>query len=240
MPISFTLCSRWLTSFASFCSPRNPTCRCGINHQSALSTLDASAKMYDDRKRETSVLLHVAATASRSQNMSVFDQSFNQSSGCFGICNGKGDRQSPIPGLQNPLEDDLKTSEDRQKKREIDAMLSQALSGLTFEERQEQQEILHGVDRKVAEEDTFIEASLQQLESCLERIKSRSVYEMAEQMDPAYVKARAFRVMFLRGNRYDIKESAENMLRFFEMKRQLFGGKSWSRISPLKISMKTT
>lgn len=157
--------------------------------------------------------------------MSVFDQSFNNNQpSCFGIRNG--DRQSPISSLRRRLEDDdddLRTSEDRQKKQEIEDMLAQAMKVLTFQEQQEQQEILHGVDQKIEEEETFISVSLHKLESHLEQIKSNSVYEMAERMDPAFVRAKPFRLMFLRGNRFDIKESAENMLKFFEMKRQLFG-----------------
>ena len=165
--------------------------------------------------------------------MSAFDQPFNKSSGCSTVCSGRdGERQ---PSQQNPLEghlnipgvreDTLKASEEHRKLQEIDDMLSDALKSLTVEEQREQLEILHGVGTQVAEEEMFIESSLQQLESRLSQIKSRSVYQMAEQMDPVYVKARKFRIMFLRGNRYDVKDTAENMLRFFEMKHQLFGMK---------------
>lgn len=157
--------------------------------------------------------------------MSVFDKAFgNRPSGYFGICNETGDRQSSI--LQHHrLEDELKTPADRQKKKEIDEILSEAMMGLTFEERQEQQEIIHGVDRKITEEETFIATSLQQMDAQLAQIKRHSAYELAEQMDPLYVRDRAFRVMFLRANRYDAKASADNMIRFFEMKRELFGVK---------------
>lgn len=125
--------------------------------------------------------------------------------------------------MQVRVEDDLKTSADRQKKQQIDDMLSKAMSGLSFDERQEQLEILHGVKPKVIEQEAFIDASLQQLESQLSRIKSGSVYEIAEQMDRTYVKNRAFRTMFLRASRYDIQDSAEKMIKFFEFKSQLFG-----------------
>mmetsp|Transcript_31711 Transcript_31711/g.76755 ORF Transcript_31711/g.76755 Transcript_31711/m.76755 type:complete len:347 (-) Transcript_31711:30-1070(-) len=46
---------------------------------------------------------------------------------------------------------------------------------------------------------------------------------MARGMDPGYVNARVFQVMFLRGNRYDAEAAANQMLRFFEVKNQLFG-----------------
>jgi len=163
---------------------------------------------------------------SPSYNMSVFDQSFSKPSNCFGVCKETDNRQSSIPNLPNRLEDDLQTAEDLEKKHEIDVMLSHAMKSLTFEERQEQQEILHGVANKGAEEETFIDASLEQLDLQLAQIKTRSsVYEMAEQMNPSYVKARAFRVMFLRANLYDVTAAADNIIGFFEMKRQLFGDK---------------
>ena len=122
--------------------------------------------------------------------MSVFDQSFNKPSGCFGILND--DLQSPIPAVQNPLEDTMGNTgaDDRQKMQEVDDMLSHAMKALTFNERQEQQEILHGVHRNVDEEESFVDASLQQLDGQLERTKSGSVYETAEQMDPAYVRSK--------------------------------------------------
>jgi len=115
------------------------------------------------------------------------------------------------------------TTEDKKEKQEIDALLSEAMNTLTFEERQEQLETLHGVDEDIAEEEDLIENALQDLDDHLLCQKGGSAYEIAEQMDPAYVNSRAFRIMFLRGNQYDTKISANQMLKFFEMKKQLFG-----------------
>ena len=42
-------------------------------------------------------------------------------------------------------------------------------------------------------------------------------------MNPKYIYARAFRIMFLRGNRYDTKASADQMLKLFAEKEKLFG-----------------
>ncbi|CAJ1923671.1 unnamed protein product [Cylindrotheca closterium] len=156
--------------------------------------------------------------------MSVFDHSFNNSSSCFGICNERGIRiANDAPDQQDLQQANSLTGMDRQKKQEIDKLLAEAMNALTFEERQEQQEILHGVEASIAEEATFIEASLKDLESHLASTKSGSVYEMAEAMDYGYVSARAFRVMFLRGNQYDAKAAADQMLKFFTIKQELFG-----------------
>ncbi|CAJ1932778.1 unnamed protein product [Cylindrotheca closterium] len=115
------------------------------------------------------------------------------------------------------------SNEDKQKIQEVDALLSEAMDALTFEERQYQQEILHGVGEDIAEEATFINRELNDLDEHLRRIKHGSMYEVAEKLDAMYVQARDFRLMFLRANRYDAKASANHMLRFFETKQDLFG-----------------
>ncbi|CAJ1969512.1 unnamed protein product [Cylindrotheca closterium] len=144
--------------------------------------------------------------------MSILSQPCKQRSNCLGI------------GLATPQESrNYLTKDDEHKTREIDAMLVEALNGLTFEERQEQQEIVHGVDEMTADESTFIESTLKDLDNILLRTKHGTLYETAESLNPEYVGARAFRIMFLRGNRYDAKASAKQMLNFFEWKEQLFG-----------------
>jgi len=160
--------------------------------------------------------------------MSLFDQSFNNPSSCFAICNENKGISKSAPHRQklklpHVLQDDGLTTADRQRKQEIDSLLSQALNELTFEERQEQQEMLHGVEATITEETNFVEASLQELDDHLTKIKRDTVYEVAEDMDPGYVGDRSFRVMFLRGNRYDAREAADQMIKFFELKHQLFG-----------------
>ncbi|CAJ1965533.1 unnamed protein product [Cylindrotheca closterium] len=146
--------------------------------------------------------------------MSLFNQTFNQPRTCFGLCH-----DAPASGRPNlrmiPNEDE--------KKKELDNLLSQAFNELTFEEREEHQELLHGVKVTNTEDEALLHGALQELERHLTNIKSDSVYEMAESMDPVFVNARAFRAMFLRANDYDAKASSDQMLRFFESKQQLFG-----------------
>ncbi|CAJ1932730.1 unnamed protein product [Cylindrotheca closterium] len=97
------------------------------------------------------------------------------------------------------------------------------MNALTFEQRQAQQEVLHGVEKRIKEESTIIEKALVGLDENLSRMKNGTVYETAETMSFDYVHARAFRIMFLRGNRYDQKATADQMIRFFEVKQELFG-----------------
>ncbi|CAJ1932734.1 unnamed protein product [Cylindrotheca closterium] len=123
----------------------------------------------------------------------------------------------------NNKEDDDHQENNMKKDETLDAMLSQAFNRLTFQERQEQQDLLHGVDGTLPEDKDFVEIALQELDNHLIRIKHGSVYETAEKMDPKYAGSRAFRIMFLRGNRYDAKAAADQTLRFFAQKQKLFG-----------------
>ncbi|CAJ1965483.1 unnamed protein product [Cylindrotheca closterium] len=158
--------------------------------------------------------------------MSILNQSFNQQDSCFGFCN-----DAPVTNDSRPFHHMLKQmpKEDalpakvKQEKQEMDNLLSQALTKLTFEEREEHQEVIHGVKDTNIEDESLLYPALQELESHLTNTKSDSVYEIAERMDPAYVRARPFRVMFLRATEYDAKAAADRMLRFFELKDQLFG-----------------
>ncbi|CAJ1932780.1 unnamed protein product [Cylindrotheca closterium] len=156
--------------------------------------------------------------------MSYIDQSFNANQACIGFCDNR--RKHSYQNTSYHSSDDggmLLLEQNVQKKQDIDNLLSEALNALTFHEREEQQEVLHGVDKVIAEGDDFIANSLVDLDTDLMRIKAGSAYEIAERMDPTYATSRAFRVMFLRANRYDVKASANQMLLFFELKQQLFG-----------------
>ena len=152
--------------------------------------------------------------------VSVFDQP--SANGCFGICNGSENFKYDFMRQQNNLGNQLSADEQRRKK-EIDDLLSEAMNQLTFQERQRQQEVLHGVQDAVSEEPTFIDASLQELDDQLMLIKKGSAYETAEILDPAYVSNTELRTLFLRCNEYDARETASQMLQFFEVKQRLFG-----------------
>ncbi|KAL3933087.1 MAG: hypothetical protein SGBAC_010549 [Bacillariaceae sp.] len=115
------------------------------------------------------------------------------------------------------------TTEDQKGKEEVDTLLSEALNDLSFEERQMHQEAVHGVADKIVENVTFINTTLQELDNTLLLNKKGRTFEAAEMMSKEYVSARPFRLMFLRANRYDAKVAADQMLRFFDVKKKLFG-----------------
>jgi len=168
------------------------------------------------RFRFQSTTTRIPRRFSQAVIMSTLDQQFVDSS-CF--CSHKTAGKST-----RDLQQTMFTKEGDQKgKEEVDTLLSEALNDLTFEERKMQQEVVHGVDDKIAEEETFIKTRLQELDVNLLLIKAGRTYEAAEMMNKEYVSTRSFRLMFLRANRYDSKAAAEQMLSFFDVKQQLFG-----------------
>ena len=130
----------------------------------------------------------------------------SQQVGCFDVCNvhqrAISQRQIPLYAghVFHPIQDGLGTEDQQTTKRQVDEILAQALSGLTFEERQQHQEILHGVDERIAEEASLINDKREELDLHLLFMKEGTTYETAEQTDPSYVNNRAFRIMFLRAN----------------------------------------
>jgi hypothetical protein len=139
--------------------------------------------------------------------MSTFTSTYREPSQCFGWFSHR-----PTPN--HP---------EKRSKEELDSILAKSMAQLTFDERKSEQEDPRGVSETIAEDHGQVEKSLRKLNYHLDRIKRGSAYEIAEGMDLSYVTDRDFRIMFLRGNRYDVKSSAEQMIKFFTEKLPLFG-----------------
>lgn len=108
-------------------------------------------------------------------------------------------------------------------KEDLDAVLVQGMTHLSFEELQQEQEELHGVSSIIKKEKEELDELLKSFSGHLDRLKSGTAYEYAESMDKNYVCNQNFQLMFIRSNRYEPKASAEQAIRFFDMKMALFG-----------------
>lgn len=102
-------------------------------------------------------------------------------------------------------------------------MLVQAMTHLSFEELQREQEGHHGVLARAEKEEKEVIRLLESFRDHLEKLKEGTAYESAESMDKDYVSDRKFQLMFLRRNDYDPKASAEQAISFFNAKLALFG-----------------
>ncbi|KAL3939991.1 MAG: hypothetical protein SGBAC_005390 [Bacillariaceae sp.] len=119
---------------------------------------------------------------------------------------------------------DVGTEENNDEARKpTDELISQSMAQLSFQERQEEQEHLHGVASHTSEDEHEIDQLLRDQDDYLERLKQGTVFQEAEAMDSKFTSDRSFRLMFLRTNRYNAKESAEQIIRFMDTKHSLFG-----------------
>ena len=130
---------------------------------------------------------------------------------CLKLCSGDGKPTS--------FQRDLMIDQDN----EVEATLVEGMKNLTFDQLQREQEDFHGVADSNKDDPKLIEELLKALDEHLNRIKPGTLYEKAEAMDRDYVSNRDFRMLFLKGNRYDAKAAAEQMIRFFKVKHNLFG-----------------
>ncbi|CAJ1932711.1 unnamed protein product [Cylindrotheca closterium] len=106
---------------------------------------------------------------------------------------------------------------------EVDDILVKGMKHLSFDELQREQEELHGVSENISENSEEIKRMLTELDDHLQYLKPGTAYESAETMNQEYVRNDSIRMTFLRGRRYDPKASADNMIRYFDMKSKLFG-----------------
>lgn len=70
---------------------------------------------------------------------------------------------------------------------------------------------------------------LELLDTGIQNIKQGSAFEIAETIDRSFVTSRNLRMMFLRANRYDPQASAVQVIKYFELKRSLFGRKKLTK-----------
>jgi hypothetical protein len=109
----------------------------------------------------------------------------------------------------------------------VDAFISSALGQLSLQERTTVYHELHGVDEPVRETPEMIEGHLSQFDTSLINLakslpeRNTRAYSQAVLLDSEHV--RSFRLAFLRAERFDVKQAAARFLRYWEMKKRLFG-----------------
>jgi hypothetical protein len=106
---------------------------------------------------------------------------------------------------------------------EIDSLIAKEMTRLSMDEREKALDDVHGIGKSVNEEPAFVSTILQELENHLNVIKWNTAYAEAEALSTEYVVNHDFRMMFLRSEQYTVKDAAERMIRFFDLKQALFG-----------------
>ena len=131
--------------------------------------------------------------------------------------------QHPSPFDDGELQRRVDNEEDQ-----IDTLVADALKNMTLHERENVYYEQHGVAEEVKEDPQMVSECLEQLELHLHALKewrgiSSAAFKLAELKFPDYCRDRSLRIQFLRAECFVAKKAAERMLRFFELKRTLFG-----------------
>jgi hypothetical protein len=102
-------------------------------------------------------------------------------------------------------------------------ILANELSELSLVEHEKILFDVHGFSQVQDEDPPFLEAKFAELEAELQKIRNKSAYENAKYLNSSYVADPAFRLMFLRSERFDTQLAAKQLVRHFKVKRELFG-----------------
>jgi hypothetical protein len=108
---------------------------------------------------------------------------------------------------------------------DVERLLANDLTKLSFREREQAMEDVHGIVTKPPQEQPEqSEALLQQLQQHLDAMQwlpEASAYRRAIQIDSNFVRWK--RIMFLRAEQYQPQEAATRMIKYFTMKLELWG-----------------
>ena len=110
--------------------------------------------------------------------------------------------------------------------KEVDTLIAHEMASLSNKDREDALGDLHGVERTPIEDKAFIDKCFVEIDASLTRMKTKTrtdVYSLAESMSKEYVENRAFRLKFLVAEEFKPEDAAERLVRFLELKRNLFG-----------------
>jgi hypothetical protein len=111
---------------------------------------------------------------------------------------------------------------------ETDALISEALEQMTIAERERTYFEMHGVAVAIEETPELVAEKLKELQQELFRLKLRSnlpskAFKLAESQNPNFVYNQVYGRRFLRGSEFEAEKAATKMIRFYDLKLQLFG-----------------
>jgi hypothetical protein len=125
-------------------------------------------------------------------------------------------------GASTPVE--APTFESNPSPQDIDFLMAKEMAAMSIKEREVAENEVHGIGEDLEESQPGImDNCLAEMDLNLEEMKKGTAYELAEKMSKEYVCSRDLRAMFIRTDRWNTWEASERMIRFFELKRDLFG-----------------
>ena len=103
----------------------------------------------------------------------------------------------------------------------VDALLNSEMNNLSLDDRNKVYLDIHGVSNDQIESDEMIEERCGMLDKEIAKIEDKDAYVLAHSLDRNHVLN--LRLRFLRSTLFDPKLAAVKMVKFFDVKRDLFG-----------------
>lgn len=125
----------------------------------------------------------------------------------------------------SPSSADVSSSE-----KSAETLISDALRDLSMKDREDVTYEVHGVAKDIDENPGFVAEKLQELRTCLDRLKNNysflietKAFQLAEQQDINFVYEKQNCLDFLRADKFRPYDAARRMVRFYSLKLELFG-----------------
>lgn len=132
-----------------------------------------------------------------------------------------------FPEGDDPLvfdEDDLLIRDTFQDEKRAENLLAEEFEKLSLVEHEKILFDVHGLPQMDQEDPENVQDLMEDMETCINKIRQKSSYNKAKYLDEKGLATDpAFRLMFLRCDRFDSKLAAQRIVRHFEIKEKLFG-----------------
>ncbi|CAJ1940028.1 unnamed protein product [Cylindrotheca closterium] len=106
---------------------------------------------------------------------------------------------------------------------DVDSMIATQMMELSMKDREKVYMDVHGVRQGPTETEEAIEKGLDLMHREIDKLKDKRAYDLALSMNSTYVENRSFRLAFLRADSFDARKAALRIIRFFQLKLDLFG-----------------
>ncbi|KAL3935899.1 MAG: hypothetical protein SGBAC_008678, partial [Bacillariaceae sp.] len=104
-----------------------------------------------------------------------------------------------------------------------DSLIASQMAKLSVADRERVYMDVHGISDDAQETPELIQESLMRVQTEIDVLPDKRAYNIAEQLDPKYVRDRDFRLSFIRCEKFDCQKAALRIVRHFQMKLDLFG-----------------
>ncbi|CAJ1965029.1 unnamed protein product [Cylindrotheca closterium] len=105
----------------------------------------------------------------------------------------------------------------------VDSLIASQMAKLSVADREKAYMDVHGIPDLVEETPELVQKSLLLLQNEIDLLSAKEAYNIAERLDPDYVRDRDFCLAFLRCEKFDCQKAALRIIRHFQTKLDLFG-----------------